>query len=106
MLVTFKTRAYPNITMFGDVAMALLQLMGQSGNVPGALRAEDVAPALERLRAALDRAEAAPPGVTPSGDDGNDDEQHVPLDKRAYPLIELLAAASERDCHVMWESGA
>ena len=42
MLVTFKTEAYASITMFGDVAVALIKLMGHSGTVPGAVLAEDV----------------------------------------------------------------
>ncbi|MHB1236388.1 MAG: DUF1840 family protein, partial [Gallionella sp.] len=28
MLVTFTTKAYADITMFGDVALALLKMMG------------------------------------------------------------------------------
>ena len=39
MLVTFTTSAYANITMFGDVALHLLKLMGHSATVPGALLA-------------------------------------------------------------------
>jgi hypothetical protein len=30
MLVTFTTKAYANITMFGDVAVTLLKMMGHS----------------------------------------------------------------------------
>ena len=32
MLVRFRSRASGNITMFGDVAVKLLKLMGRSGN--------------------------------------------------------------------------
>jgi hypothetical protein len=34
MLVTFRSEAYPSITMFGDVAVTLIKLMGHSGAVP------------------------------------------------------------------------
>ena len=34
MLVTFTTNAYADITMFGDVALAMLKMMGHSGTVP------------------------------------------------------------------------
>ena len=54
MIVTFKTKTWANIVMFGDVAVALLRMMGHSGTVPGALRADEVGPAHERLRTALD----------------------------------------------------
>ena len=53
MLVTVTTDAYSDITMFGNVAVRLLRLMGHSGTVPGALRAEDVPAALQRLEAGL-----------------------------------------------------
>ena len=49
MLVTFSCDVYPNTTYFGDVAQTLFKMMGQSGNVPGAILAEDVPKALERL---------------------------------------------------------
>jgi len=47
MLVTFRTSAYANITMFGDIAVTLLKMMGHSGTVPSAIRADDVPAALE-----------------------------------------------------------
>jgi hypothetical protein len=33
MLVTFTTDAYADITMFGDVALAMLKMMGHSATV-------------------------------------------------------------------------
>ena len=42
MLVTFSCPAYADITMFGDVAIRLLKMMGHSGTVPSALLAADV----------------------------------------------------------------
>ena len=41
MLVRFNSDA-GIITMFGDVAVTLLKMMGQSGAVPGAIRPEDM----------------------------------------------------------------
>lgn len=49
MSVTFTTRAYADITMFGDVALTLLKMMGHSGTVPSAILAADVPAALSRL---------------------------------------------------------
>lgn len=53
MPVTFTTNAYADITMFGDIAVTLLKLMGHSGTVPGAIPEEDVPAALNGLRAAI-----------------------------------------------------
>jgi hypothetical protein len=104
MLVTFTTKAYADITMFGDVALGMLKMMGHSESVPGAIPAEDVPAALERLKRAIERAKAAgvqsPPRPTRSGDS---DEQAVSLAHRALPLIELLAAAARENCDVMWK---
>lgn len=105
MLITFKTRAhYPNITMFGDVALQLLTLMGRRKTVPSAMDPEDIPAALEQLREGL-RKQAAEgeQGATAEGDD--DAETPVALGTRAVPLIELLDAAAKENVGVMWEEG-
>lgn len=106
MLVTFKTKAYPNITMFGDVAVRLLQLMGHSGTVPSAIVAADVPAALERLKAAIadEKTRAAASAPPPAGPDDDEREPPVSLATRALPLIELLESAAEHGNDVMWDS--
>lgn len=103
MLVTFSTPAYADITMFGDVAVHMLKLMGHSETVPGAILAEDVQASLERLQVAIE-AEQQLPEPEKSGDeeDEEDDEPVVSLSHRALPLIELLEAAAKANCNVMW----
>ena len=103
MLVTFSCPAYADITMFGDVAVRLLKLMGHGGTVPGALLAEDVPAALERLQAAIEAEKQSP---EPQAPDAEDDEPPVSLPHRALPLIELLKAAEKAECNVMWDSGS
>ena len=98
MLVTFTTDACADITMFGDVALALLKMMGHSGTVPSAILAADVPAALSRLTAGIEAAKAAP-----SVDDEDEDEPQVSLSNRALPLINLLTAAAEEGCDVMWK---
>jgi hypothetical protein len=104
MLVTFETKAHANITMFGEVAVALLKLMGHSGAVPSALLAEDVPAALARLRGAVSENADVPldPSTTGKGDKDSGDERHVSLGHRALPLIELLEAAAAAKENVMW----
>lgn len=98
MLVTFTTDAYADITMFGDVALALLKMMGHSGTVPSAILAADVPAALSRLTAGIEVAKAAP-----SVDEEDEDEPQVSLSNRALPLINLLTAAAQEECDVMWK---
>ncbi len=95
MLVTFHGKGYPNITLFGDVAVHLLQLMGHSGIVPGALLAEDVPQALASLRQAVNHLHE-----TPSPD--QDTAEVVALRHRALPLIALLDDAVKQNQKVMW----
>lgn len=98
MLVTFTTDAYADITMFGDIALTLLKMMGHSGTVPSAILAADVPAALSRLTAGIEAAKAAPPV-----DDEDEDEPRVSLSHRALPLINLLTAAAREGCDVMWK---
>jgi len=101
MLITFETKAYANITMFGEIAKKLIKSMGHSGTVPGAIQANDLPKALEQIKAYL-RAEIA--SVNDDEDKtSEDDENYVSIDKRAKPLIELLEAAIEQNEDVMWD---
>lgn len=108
MLVTFKTNAHSDITLFGTPAIALLKLMGQSGNVPGAILAEDVPEALAQLKEGLAniRAQAIGDESSQTSEAFDDDEQEptIGLDKRAGPLVSLLEAAVTTKDNVLWES--
>ena len=88
MLVTFSTDSYADITMFGDVALTMLKMMGHSATVPGAILAADVPAALNKLTAAIDAQR-----VTTPVDDQDEDEPVVSMANRALPLIDLLTAA-------------
>jgi len=120
VLVTFKTNAHGDITMFDTAAIPLLKLAGLSGKVPGALLAEDVGSALDTLRTALEQqpdtttqqpAHAGESGA--SGAIGPDRDGHVDVDDdeletvglstRAVPLIGLMEAARDAGENVLWE---
>lgn len=111
MLVTFRTRAHANITMFGDVAIRLLELMGHSGTVPSALAADDVPRALRRLREAVESQNDHGPGLDigekriGEEKDAGDKSDHVgvSLKHRAFPLIELLETAAREKAFVTWD---
>jgi hypothetical protein len=93
MLVTFKTKAHANITMFGNVAVELLKLAGHSGTVPSAIRAEDVPAFLDRLQTALAARQALPADDAVVAEEDSDAEPMVPLGRRALPLLALLRDA-------------
>jgi hypothetical protein len=95
VLVRFDSKA-GTLTTFGDVAVNLLKMMGQSGAIPGAILARDIPAAVERLRGAVAQ-EATPQKST---DDG---EPQVNLGQRAFPVIELLERAAKMGADVIWE---
>ena len=99
MLVTFRSSAGANVTMFGDVAVTLLKMMGHSGTVPSAMRSRDIAKALANLKQAL----AANDPET--SDDDPDAPPPVSLQQRAYPLILLLSASARQKKDVLWQEG-
>ena len=98
MLVTFTTDAYADITMFGDVALAMLKMMGHSATVPGAILAADVPAALSKLTTAIDAGKVSAPV-----EDEDAEEPVVSMANRALPLLDLLAAAANADKDVMWK---
>ena len=100
MLVRFDSKV-GTLTTFGDVAVKLLRLMGQSGAVPGAILAADIPKAVERLRSGVS-AEREPPAPR-SRDGEGDEEPPVNLSPRAFPLIELLERAAKNGADVIWE---
>ena len=99
MLITFKTKSYANIVMFGDVATKLLEMMDYGTSVPGAIISEDLPKALNNLRRGL---ESVLEIAEPAGD-ADDDQPAVSLHTRAVPLIELLQSAIDDQNHVRWE---
>lgn len=108
MLVTFNSKAWNNVTLFGNVAVTLLKMMGHSGTVPGAMRAAEIPAAIAQLQQALaatDPEEKNKQGVQPNPPDP-DAPAPVGLELRAYPLLQLLSAAAQQNCDVLWDRGA
>jgi hypothetical protein len=100
MLVIFSSQASANITMFGDIGVQLLKMMGHSGTVPSAIIAKDVPAALANLEAALGVAEQQPESEEPTDD--TEETSFVSLSHRALPLIDLLKAAVKDESNVQW----
>jgi hypothetical protein len=105
MLVTFRSRAGLSITMFHDIAVELIRMMGASGRIPSALAADEVAEAAARLRAALQSLPSPEPVRSGPEDDDQDKEQAnvVGLPTRAVPLLDLLDRAAAEHTDVLWE---
>jgi hypothetical protein len=110
MLVTFRTKAHADITMFGNVAVDLLKLAGMTGTVPTAILAADIPSVIARLEAGLAQRNAPIPddpaikaagGVRDPEKYDPDAEPAVPLGHRAVPLLALLRAAQAAGADVI-----
>jgi hypothetical protein len=105
MLIRFSSVKTESITMFGNVAVQLIKMLGASGAVPGGLSAADIPVALQRLREQLQMQPAAIVEASDAVSDKNEKERDPPvaLATRAGPLISLLERASAASVPVMWE---
>jgi hypothetical protein len=107
MLIVFKSRAAGDVMMFGDVAYALMEIMGKDPAEKGIVTAEQLPEAIARLKAAVAQDKAEKPVVdhdervfekTPEGGK----REHVSLARRAVPLIELLEYSLKEAVPVTW----
>ena len=97
--VTFKTKAYANILMLGDVAENMLDMMNFGRMIPGAIDVEDVPEALRNLEGGL----ASRNDLVESDANADEDQAAISLHTRAVPLLELLKAAVADETYVRWE---
>lgn len=103
-MIRFTSPAGASVSMFEKDAKALIRMMGHSGTIPSAIRAEDVATALHQLETALkteEEKDQATQQTKPLEHDA--EEKSVSTNVRAYPLLELLKAAATKQKNVMWE---
>lgn len=101
MLVTFESEV-GRITLFGDIAVQLLRMMGRTGTVPSALMAAEIPEALANLQQALDAADAERNGTSDEEDDEPEKKWPVSMRQRAFPLIKLLQDAAKEGSDVLW----
>lgn len=107
MLVRFSSDANASVLMFGDVARVLLDMMGQSGRIPGALAESDVPGALECLKVAIAASQTGSKDQSRSSREDAQDERTteppVGIAARAYPLLLLMEASVRSHAAVVWE---
>ena len=99
MPVVFRTATSQRVIMLDKDANMMLKTFHTSGNIPGALYAEAIPDALEALQARI---------KIESQEDGGEqaeEDNHVGLHTKAYPLIELMQSAIEKKQTLMWDKG-
>lgn len=109
MIVKFWTR-FDQFTMQGVPAVALVQALGHTGTVPGAVLAADLPAALAQLEHTLETSGHATPGYVPPPEDadesaGREHDPPVALRTRAIPLVSMMRDAIRRGSDLMWDHG-
>jgi hypothetical protein len=111
MLITFKSKAYPNVLMYQDHAKRILDLLNKESD-RGVITAEEAPQAVELLEHEIDESRKhqatdeveqdvkAHHGDTEDAD--HDPIQAVTFSTRAYPLLEMLRAARDQKADVLW----
>ena len=101
MPITFHTKSYADLTFLTDVGKQLIELMGHTPNVPGAILANDLPAALARLQTGLAADELDQ--QTEDAPQSDEEARPIRLSRRAIPLIALLEAARADNENVMWD---
>ena len=112
MLITFKSKASPDVIMYKEHARRILDLF-QKDLDRGILTAAETASAVSKLEAEIADSRAHPASEEVKHDieahhnaSGDDSEHEVTEDvsfaTRAYPVLELLRAAQHDGQDVMW----
>lgn len=100
MLVRFDSKV-GTFSMFEKDARHMIKLLGHSDTIPGAILGDDIEKTLQAFQAALtEAAKQENQQVIPKKDE---EEETVSVNRRAYPLLELLKKAAKQKETVMWD---
>jgi len=106
-LVVFRSKAAGEIFMFPETARRIFEILGRGEAPRGVITAEQVPDALQRLVAAVDQEKADLKAAQQQADPADEQAEAaaaraVTLGQRAFPLIEMLRAAGQRNVDVTW----
>ena len=106
MLVTFKTRAAPDVQMLDNLADYLLGIIGKRLGERGVITHDELPTAIQKLESAIafDKKELAEhDGHFHEGEEGHEPhELPVGLAQRAFPFLEMLRLAKQADGDILW----
>jgi hypothetical protein len=101
MLVTFQSRAAPDVVMLRDLAQYLLGLMGRRLDARGVILHDELPRAIERMETEIAEAERNEFALQYS----RDRDRGAPtneLSQRAWPLITMMRAAETLHADIIW----
>jgi hypothetical protein len=113
MLITFKSKAYPNVMMYQEHAKRILDLLNKDAEAErGVITSAEAAQAVtvlereieeSRKHQATDEMEQDVKAHHGDHEDGEHDAiQAVTFSTRAYPLLEMLRATRDQGGDILW----
>ncbi|MEB8431816.1 DUF1840 family protein [Cocleimonas sp. KMM 6892] len=99
MLVNFSYINGQKISMFEKDAKGMLEVMEMSGKIPGAMNPEDIPTAIKLIEEASSISQQQPE----TANDAKAKDNSVSFKNRAFPLLELLNMAVEKNQSIIWE---
>jgi len=103
MLVKFISSETGELMMFAEVACQLLKAVGKECTARGTFTVDEMLPAAQALKSAVQRGEAPP---SQDEEEKPEKEKPIALGQRAWPFIDMLertAAGGER-ANIIWEA--
>jgi len=111
MLITFKSKAYPNVMMYQDHAKRILDLLHKD-NERGVITAQEATQAVKLLENEIEESRKHQATDEMEQDVKAHhgevvDTEHEPIETvsfstRAFPLLEMLRAARDQQTDVLW----
>jgi hypothetical protein len=110
MLITFKSKAYPNVMMYQDHAKRILDLLHKDGE-RGVITAEEAGRAVKLLENEIEESRKHQATDEMERDvkahQGEEDTEHEPAEvvtfsTRAFPLLEMLRASRDQQTDILW----
>jgi hypothetical protein len=106
MLITFKCRATPELTMLENLAQYLVGIVGKQLGARGVITHDELPAAIAKLEAAIvtDKQEIAEhEGHFHEGEEGHEHhELPIGLAQRAFPFLDMLRAAQRENADILW----
>ena len=111
MLITFKSKSYPDVMMYQEHAKRILELLNKEPEM-GVITSAEAARAAELLEQEIEESRKHPSTDEVEQDikahQGDDDDpeheqaQVVSFSTRAYPMLEMLRSARDHKTDILW----
>jgi phosphate uptake regulator len=100
MLVTFQSRAAPDVVMLRDLAQYLLGIVGRRLDTLGVISHDELPKAIERMEAEI--AAAGRREVVLQYAHDRDYRAANQLSQRAWPFINMMREAEKQHADIIW----